>query len=68
MEAPLSLLGLFLVIVVIGVVVYLIRRYAPMDQQFKDIILWVGVGVVILLLLHAFGVLDAIRGVQVPRI
>jgi hypothetical protein len=63
-----SLLALFFVIVVIGVVVYCIRRWAPMDQAFKDIVLWVGVGVVVLLLLHAFGVLDAIRGVQVPRL
>lgn len=63
-----TLLGLFLLIVVVGIVVYVIRRYTPIDQQFKDIVLWVGIAVVVVALLHAFGVLDAIRGVQVPRI
>lgn len=63
-----SLLALFIIIVVIGVIVYVIQKYAPLDPIFKNIILWLGVGVVVLLLLNAFGVIDAIRGVQVPRI
>jgi uncharacterized membrane protein YjfL (UPF0719 family) len=68
MEAPMGLLELFLLICVIGVVVYLIRRFVPMDQSFKDFILWAGIGVVVLILLAAFGVLDALRGVRVPHV
>ncbi len=63
-----SLLTLFFIIVVVGVVVYLIRRFAPMDQAFKDAVLWVGIGVVVFVVLEAFGILDAVRGVRVPHV
>ncbi len=63
-----GLFELFLLILVIGIVVFCIRKFTPIDQAFKDIVLWVGVGVVVVILLHAFGVLDALRGIRVPRI
>jgi Co/Zn/Cd efflux system component len=63
-----SLLALFLIIVVVGVVVYCIHRFIPMAPPFKNIITIVAVIVVALLVLSAFGVLDAIRDVPVPRV
>ena len=63
-----NLMALFLVIVAVAVVTWCIRRYIPMDAEFKQIILIVAIAVVVLLLLSAFGVLDAVRGVRVPRV
>jgi hypothetical protein len=63
-----GLLELFFIICLIGVAVYCIRRWVPMDQPFKDFILWAGIGVVVLILLSAFGVIDALRGVRVPHV
>jgi cytochrome c biogenesis protein CcdA len=63
-----SLLGLFLVLILIGVVVYCIVRFIPMDPTIKNIVVIVAVIVCTLMALQAFGVLDALRGVQVPRV
>lgn len=63
-----GLLELFLLILAVGLVVWLIQAFTPIDQKFKTIVLWVGVFVIVVALLHAFGILDAIRGVRVPHV
>lgn len=63
-----SLLTLLLVILCAGVLVYCINRWIPMSQPFKSLLVIVAVVVVGLLVLNAFGVIDALRGVRVPRV
>ena len=63
-----SFLGLVLFILVVGVIVWLIQAYAPIPAIFKQIILWLGIVVVVFLVLQAFGIIDYLRSVRVPRL
>ena len=60
-----SLITVILVLVVVGVILWLINTYLPMDGKIKSILNVVVVIVVILWLLQAFGVLGPISGVRV---
>ncbi|MEN9393675.1 MAG: hypothetical protein RIS11_731 [Pseudomonadota bacterium] len=60
-----SLISLILVLVVVGVILWLINTYLPMDGKIKSILNVVVVIVVILWLLQAFGVLGPISGVRI---
>jgi len=57
-------IGLILVLVVVGVILYLIESYIPMDPVLKTIIRVVVVICVCLYLLSVFGVVD----VPIPRV
>ena len=63
-----GLFELFLIIIVIGIVVYCVRKYIPMDAEFKQIILVIGVIAVVFITLSAFGVIDYLRGIHVGRL
>lgn len=52
------MIGLILVLVVVGVILYLIETYVPMDPVLKTIIRVVVVICVCLYLLNVFGVVD----------
>jgi 4-hydroxybenzoate polyprenyltransferase len=59
-----SLLTIFIVIIVAGVLLWLVNSYIPMDRKIKSIL---NVVVVILLigwLLVAFGVIDYLKNIQ----
>lgn len=60
-----SLVTLIVVLIVIGVLLWLINTYIPMDPKIKGILNAVVVILVILWLLQAFGVLGSLRGVHV---
>ena len=57
-----SLISLVVVLVIVGVILWLINTYIPMDAKIKKILNVVVVIVVIIWLLQAFGVLGNIRG------
>lgn len=59
------LLTILLVLVVVGVLLWLINNYIPMDRKIKNILNVVVVIIVILWLLKAFGLLDSIKGIRV---
>jgi hypothetical protein len=59
------LLTILLVLVVVGVVLWLINTYIPMDRKIKNILNIVVVIVVILWLLKAFGLLDGLKSIRV---
>lgn len=59
-----TLIGLVLVLVILGVALYLLETYVPMSPPIKVIIRVVVVVVVVLWLLQLFGV----TGPSVPRI
>jgi hypothetical protein len=60
-----SLLYIVLVLVIIGVVLWLINRFIPMDPKIKTIINWVVVIVVIIWLLRALGAFAWLESVKV---
>lgn len=60
-----SLVTVLLVLIVVGVILWLINNYIPMDRKIKNILNIVVVILVILWLLRAFGVLDSLNSVRI---
>ena len=60
-----SLVSLVVVLVIVGVILWLINTYIPMDAKIKKILNVVVVIVVIIWLLQAFGVLGNIKGLRI---
>lgn len=60
-----SLITVLIVLVVVGVILWLINSYIPMDGKIKSILNVVVVIAVILWLLKAFGLLDSIKGIKI---
>jgi hypothetical protein len=63
-----SLISLVLTLIVVGVLLWLINTYIPMDAKIKKIINVVVVIAVVLWLLSAFGVLGRGGDIRVPRV
>jgi hypothetical protein len=59
------LLNVVIALIVVGVILYLINNYLPMDGKIKNILNGVVVVVVILWLLQVFGLIGAMSGVKV---
>jgi len=60
-----SLLSIVLTLIVVGILLWLVNSYIPMDGKIKNILNIVVVIAVVLWLLQAFGVLGALNGVKV---
>ena len=60
-----SLIAVLITLVVVGVALWLANNYIPMDAKIKKILNIVVVVIVILWLLHAFGVWDHINDVRI---
>ena len=63
-----SILALIIGLVAVGIVLYCINKFVPMDQKIKTILNVVVILVLVVWLLQAFGVIDAMRGVRVPKV
>lgn len=63
-----SLLTLLVIIVVVGIVVWAIYKAPFIAPPFKTAAMIVALVVVGLLILNAFGVIDAMRGINVPKV
>ena len=63
-----SLMYVVLVLVVVGVILWLINSYIPMQGTIKSILNAVVVICVVIWLLSAFGVLDGFQSVKVPQL
>ncbi len=59
------LLNILLVLVVVGVLLWLINTYIPMDSKIKNIFNVVVVIAVVLWLLKAFGLLDNLKSLRI---
>ncbi len=59
------LINVLVALIVVGVILWLINNYLPMDGKIKNILNGVVVVVVILWLLQVFGLIGAISGVRV---
>jgi hypothetical protein len=62
-----SLVSLILVLIVVGVVLWLINTYIPMDSKIKSILNAVVVIAVVLWLLKVFGLLDSLTNIHVGK-
>ncbi len=60
-----SLMSLVIVLVVVGVVLWLINSYIPMQSTIKRILNVVVVIVVIFWLLGAFGIIDSFTAIRI---
>jgi uncharacterized membrane protein YhdT len=63
-----SLISLAVTLIVIGVLLWLVNTYIPMDGKIKNILNVVVVICVIVWLLFAFGILNHSGDIRVPRI
>lgn len=59
-----SLIGLVITLVVVGVLLWLLNNYVPMDGKIKRIINVVVVIVVVIWLLQAFGLLGSLQNIR----
>lgn len=60
-----SLIGLVVTLVVVGVLLWLLNNYVPMDAKIKNIINIVVVIVVVIWLLQVFGLLGSLQGIRI---
>lgn len=59
------ILSVIIVLIVVGILLYLINRYIPMDGKIKSILNIVIVICVIIWLLKAFGILGQLGNVKI---
>ena len=62
-----NLLSLVITLIVVGVLLWLVNNYIPMDGQIKRLLNAVVVISTVIWLLNAFGVLNSIRGVHAGK-
>ena len=60
-----SLLGLVLTLVVVGVLLWLLNNYVPMDRKIRSIINVVVVIVVVIWVLQALGLLGSLQNIRI---
>jgi hypothetical protein len=58
------LLTILIVLIVVGVILWLVNTYIPMDRKIKSILNVVVVIVVIIWLLQAFGLLNSLKSLH----
>ncbi len=62
-----DLISLVVVLIVVGVLLWLVNNYIPMDGKIKNILNIVVVVAVVVWLLNVLGLMDSIRGIRVGR-
>ena len=60
-----SLLSLIFVIVLVGVLLWVVNRFIPMDSKIRSILNAVVVILLVLWLLDAFGILGSLRNIRI---
>ena len=63
-----SLISVVITLIVVGVLLWLVNTYIPMDGKIKKILNIVVVICVVIWLLYAFGVLDRAGDIRVPQV
>jgi cation transporter-like permease len=62
-----SLISLLLTLIVVGILLWLVNAFIPMDGKIKSILNAVVVICVILWLLSAFGIISQLGSIRVPQ-
>lgn len=60
-----SILNVLIVLIVVGVLLWLVNTYIPMDAKIKQVLNIVAIIVVVIWLLKAFGVLASLGAVTI---
>ena len=60
-----SLISLVITLIVVGVLLWLVNNYIPMDSKIKNILNIVVVVAVVVWLLNMLGLMDSLRGIRV---
>lgn len=60
-----SLLTLIVVLVIVGVALYLINKFIPMDAKIKTILNWAVVIIVVIWLIRATGLLNGVSDIKI---
>ena len=63
-----SLISVIVTLIVVGVLLWLVNTYIPMDGKIKNILNVVVVICVVIWLLSAFGVIGHAHDIQVPQL
>jgi hypothetical protein len=63
-----SLVSLIVTLIVVGLLLWVVNNYIPMDGKIKQILNVVVVICVVLWLLSAFGIINGVGGISVPRL
>ena len=63
-----SLISLVVTLIVVGVLLWLVNTYLPMDGKIKNILNVVVVICVVVWVLYAFGILNHSGDIRVPRV
>ncbi len=61
------LINIVIALIVIGVLLWLVNTYIPMDGKIKSILNAIVVIVVVVWLLQAFGLLGAVNGIHIAH-
>ncbi|MCW8883386.1 MAG: hypothetical protein OQK92_13770 [Sedimenticola sp.] len=59
------LINLIIILIVVGVLLWLVNSYIPMDRKIKNILNLVVVVVVVIWLLQVFGVLGSLDNIRI---
>lgn len=62
-----DLISLIVALIVVGVLLWLVNTYIPMDSKIRQVLNVVVVVAVVVWLLNGLGLMDSIRGVRVGR-
>jgi low temperature requirement protein LtrA len=62
-----DLITLIIVLIVVGVLLWLVNTYIPMDRKIKQILNAVVVVAVVVWLLNVLGLMETLRGIRVGR-
>ena len=62
-----SLINVLIGLIVVGVILWLINTYIPMDRKIKNILNGVVVIVVVLWLLQTFGVIGSLDNIRISK-
>jgi len=62
-----SLISLVITLIVVGVLLWLVNNYIPMDAKIKNILNIVVVVAVVVWLLNMLGLMDSLRGIRVGK-
>jgi hypothetical protein len=63
-----SLISLLVTLIVVGILLWIVNSFLPMDGKIKQILNVVVVICVVVWLLSAFGVLGSAGGIRVPQL
>jgi hypothetical protein len=66
-RSPMPLIQLVVVLVVVGVMLWVVNSYIPMQSTMKNILNAVVIIAVILWLLSVFGIIGSLQGIRIGR-